>query len=128
MGATSTIHAYEMALLTNLKNATLHPTLSGVQILAGPPTAGQAITGEWMMFGNAQGTQSYATFPYNAPTSRDETYTFDLFINCAQALHADHAAVTDRSFTLLAEVENELRSNPMQGVANVLWSEVATSV
>ena len=122
MGGTSTVHAYEVALAANLK---LRANLSGVQILTGPPTAGQAQHGEFLMFGNANATQNYKTFPFNAPTAKDETYTIDLLINVVQAMNQDHDTVTARAFTLLAEVENELRTNPTQGVAYVLWSEVA---
>jgi hypothetical protein len=124
VGGTSTIYAYETALAANLAS---RANLAGVQILTGPPSAGQAQHGEFLMLGNANATQTYKTFPYNAPTAKDETFTIDLLIDVVQAMNTDQSTVTARAFALLAEVENELRSNPSQGVAYVLWSEVARS-
>lgn len=125
MSGTSTINAFEQALQANLKKRT---GLSGVTITVGPPTAGELMVGEWLMLGNSTATQNYATFPYNAPTSRDETARIELLINVVQAINADHTVVNNRAYALLAEVENELRSNPSQGVTNVLWAEIAPSM
>lgn len=125
MSGTSTINAFEQALMANLQDATKHPVLSGVTITVGPPTVGELNVGEWIMLGNSTAVQNYKTFPYNAPTSKDETARIDLIINVVQAVNSDHVALNNRAFALLAEVENELRSSPSQLVTNVLWAEVA---
>lgn len=123
--ADSTVFAFEQALLANLQ---ARPGLSGVIVTDGPPTVGELVTGEWIMLGNARGGQTWKTFPVSAPTSRDETYTIDMLINVVQAVNAAQTALTKRAFVLLKEVEDELRGNPSQGVANVAWGEVASTI
>lgn len=128
MAGTSQVHLFEQTLLANLAK---RQGLFGVQLLAGPPTAGQSMLGEFIMLGNSTATQVWKTFPYNAPTSRDETAQIDLLINVVQALNADHSAVTARAFALLAEVEDELRTTPQQVINTptpyFLWGEVSSS-
>lgn len=128
MGGTSTLFAFEQALIANLTDATKHPALQGVTVTDGPPTVGELSKGEWMMFGNSTAGQTWKTFPVSAPTSRDEDGRIDLIINVVQAVNDKHTAITQRAYALLAEVENELRSNPSQGVPNVLWSEIAPTM
>lgn len=125
MSGTSTINAFEQALQANLK---ARVGLNGVTVTVGPPTVGELNIGEWLMLGNSTAGQNYKTFPYNAPTSKDETARIDLLINVVQAINNDHTALNNRAFALLAEVENELRSNPSQGVPYVLWAEVAENM
>jgi hypothetical protein len=127
MGGTSTVHAFEQALQTNLQSNALHPNLFGVTVTVGPPTPGELNVGEWIMLGNSTSRQDWKTFPYFAPTSKDETATLDVLVNVVQAIGSDHAILNARAFLLLAEIENELRSNPSQNVPYVLWADVAKS-
>jgi hypothetical protein len=123
--ANSSVLDFEMALITNLQN---RQGLFGVQILDGPPTAGQSQKGEFIMFGNTRGGQKYKLLPGKVSPGREEKYTTDVYINVVQAITNTQNSATKRAFALMKEIEDELRNNPSQNVAQVAWSDMATSL
>lgn len=114
--AHSTIQLYTDNLIANLK---ARPGLAQTLISDGPPPAGAAQVDEWMMFGDVDGNQKWATI--NAVRRpRDEEYTIECIISVvSQTILNDdgvQAALNLRAMTIFAELEDELRGNPTQGV------------
>src|SRR5947209_4130750 len=101
--ATSTIYNFEQAFKANLSK---RANLANTTITDGPPTTGELASGEWIMLGNAQGSQTWKTFPISGSFPREEMYTIDVLINVVQAVNDAQTKITERAFALLAEIEN----------------------
>jgi len=124
-GSTTTMQAYTEALMASLGDTSLHPTLSGVSIVDGPPSGSVIQLGEFIMFGDVNGTQSWAAIDsVNRP--KNEVYTIDCWIDCVGNQFHDQKTLNDRAIALLAEIEKELRSNIQQGIFAVLWAGITS--
>lgn len=109
--------------MTNLKDIAKHPNLAGVSIVDGPPSVEVNQLGEWIMFGDVDGQQEWATLN-NVSRPKNEIYTLQCWIDVVLATDADQSTVNRRALTLFAEVENELRTSPDQALAHVVASAI----
>lgn len=83
------------------------PGLTGVQVTNGPPLP--ATQREFIWVGDATGAQSWGSF--GSAGVRHEAYGVDVAISVTRE-GEDIAAADARCFTLLAEVEGQLRTDP----------------
>lgn len=113
---TSTIQDFTDALIAHLRE---RPGLANVLISDGPPPAAYLQVGEWMMFGDVTGGQEWAAISRDR-RPKDEIYTIDIYIDVVSATTASdnevQPVVNRRAIAILAELEQELRNNPTQGV------------
>lgn len=118
----TTFHTYTTNLVANLK---ARPGLAGVIVEDGPPSIGALQLGEWIAFLDVHGEQNWVAI---GNRSKDETYTIDLMIDImAAAGDNNQTFITNRAVAILAEIEDELKTNPSQGVASArVSSQVKT--
>lgn len=114
--ATSTIPAFKNALVTRLAART---GLDGVQVTYGWPVG--AVKREHIMVGGADGTQEYRTI---GAQHRFEEYVVQVYVNVIRE-GVQQQTCDERCLALLAEIENELRSDPTVG-NTVMTAEVGS--
>lgn len=102
--ATSTVTALKAALLTSLQART---GLSGVQVTYGWPS-GQ-VRRESIMLGGVSGTQQFRTV---GATQKLEEYALTIYVTVIKEGSALQQSADERALALMAEVEDELRSDP----------------
>lgn len=135
--AHSTIQLYTDALIANLK---ARQNLQRVLISDGPPPASWLAAEEWVMFGDVTGNQSWAVIN-KTRRPRNEEFTIEVIISViANTTDGDDAVqpmLNARCMEIFAELEDELRGNPTQGVGPatgidpagyVIESEISTPV
>jgi hypothetical protein len=103
--ATSTVPAFKSALLAKLNART---NLKNVQVTYGPPLPPSR---EWIWLGDVAGEQQTAAL---GNQRREETYDLSVIIGITRE-GVDQQATTERAFALMAELENELRSDATVG-------------
>jgi hypothetical protein len=113
---TSTIQQYTDNLVDNLKKRSgLKDTFIG----DGPPPLDAMQLKEWIVLGDVNGGQKWAVVDAQR-RPRDEEYTIDVLISVVSAtVPGDdklQSALNNRCMALFAELEQELRGNPTQGV------------
>ena len=113
--ATSTIPTLKANLVTQLQ---ARGGLAGVQVSYGPPLPNPQR--EYIWVGDVEGAQSFAAFAAaNTLYQRREEYNVQVIIG---VLHegTDTKATDDRCFALLAELEQQVRTDPtVSGAINV---------
>lgn len=114
--ATSTIPAFKDALVTRLSART---GLDGVQVTYGLPAG--AVKREHIIIGGANGSQEYRTIGH---LHRMEEYVVQVYVNVIRE-GVQQQACDERCFALLAEIEDELRTDPTCN-NTVLTAEVAS--
>lgn len=125
----STVPAFKLQLRTNLQ---ARAALAGVQITYGPPTpqpgwGADVNTVEYIWLGDVQGTQEWLTFS-SAGGTREEEYDLTVWLLVAKATSPDdYQAAGNRAFALMAEIENEVRTDHTVG-GTVLEAEVASFI
>jgi hypothetical protein len=102
--ATSTIPTLKVNLVTQLQ---ARGGLSGVQVSNGPPLPDPQRERIWV--GDVAGAQSYAAMA--APNQRHEEYVLQVNISVLRE-GVDMVAADARCFALMAELENQLRTDP----------------
>lgn len=121
--STSTICDFTERLMANLQDPVKHPNLVDVAIVDGPPSVDVNQLGAWIMFGDVDGQQDWATI--NSTTKpKNETYTLQCWIDVVMATDVDQTTVNRTCFALFAEVENELRSSPDQLLDHVIAAAI----
>lgn len=110
-------------VMTTLKSRLqLRSGLAGVQITDGPP---------WQPDGDfiaIMGTDPHEQRPAGMGTSggREEEFTLSVVLSALRSGDDEHTQAVARVFTLVAELENELRANPtLDGVLGSGWATVA---
>ena len=113
---TSQIQNFTDALLEHLA---ARPGLSGVLITDGPPPASMLQVGEWLMLGDVTGEQDWYAID-GARKPREETFEVEGLVSVVQATTAADSGhqgpLNHRALAIVAEVEDELRSAPTQGI------------
>jgi hypothetical protein len=106
--ATSTIPAFKAALQTQLQ---ARAGLDGVQVSYGYP--GPLPEVEYIWLADVKGHQDLAVMG-NRTRSRDEDYTLTILIKSeiSDISTAAQQTVVERAFTLMAELEDQLRTDP----------------
>lgn len=123
--STSTIQAYTEALIAHLQDPVRRPNLIGVTITDGPPSVDQNQLGLWIMFGDVDGQQEWATI--NSTTRpKNEIYVLQCWVDVVVETDIDQSLVNRAAFSLFAEVEDELRDDPEQGVDHVIASTITS--
>lgn len=100
--ATSTIPAFKAALFTALTN---RPNLALVQVAYGAPLPQPSK--EFIYLGDVEGEQEAAAFGHSR---REETFNMTVIVGVYRG-GTDQQGATERTFTIAAEIENELRTN-----------------
>jgi len=122
--ANTVVLDYTNALMASLA---ARAGLEGVVITDGPPEMSGLAHGEWIAFLDVSGSQEWATIS-RATKPRNETLTLEFFIDVVAPSGANNqTGVNARAVELFQEIEDELRSNPGQGVGRAfISSQVAT--
>jgi hypothetical protein len=114
--APSTIPAAKTALISIL--AALHADEPDVEVTWGKPTG--ELAREWIMVGDASGTQQTAVF---GSRHRDERYTITVVYSILEET-GDSQTATLRAFELAALLEVDLRFNHTDLNGTVQWALV----
>ena len=117
--ATTTIPSFVKALISSLGQRDYYVDQK-VSVINGPPPSSKMQNNTRVWFGDVKGAQKFVSIAAGV-YPKEETYTVDLVIDI-QKVTGDMDALVDQAFLILAEVENELRFNPDQGITGILWS------
>lgn len=104
---TSTIPAFRAALIAALK---ARSDLSGISICDGPPPPSVLQGSSYIALMRTKGRQAVRAMGRNQP--REERYTQMLEISAVGQTRSDQVTIGDQAFTLLAAVEDLIRTNP----------------